>query len=271
MIELFDTHIHLDRLPRESLADELGQARRLGISYFLVPGITPTGWDDMTMLAEQHAGLFLAPGLHPLAAKSWSPEVAKRLSLLLDHPAVVALGEIGLDDKCGVPMEQQETAFRGELRLAVAAGLPLLLHCRGPLLRCLQIFKEEQGPSVGGILHAFSGSLDMARVALHLNLALGFGGGITWPGARRAPEALCALPATAFVLESDAPDQSPEPHRRECNRPLWLALTATRCAELRNSPREELVAQTTANARRILRLDELQPSPLPKDNSDDFT
>lgn len=254
MIELFDTHIHLDRLPQAGLADELGRARSLGIASFLVPGITPAGWDDLTELAEQHTGLFLAPGLHPLAAESWSPEVAERLMRLLDHPAVVALGEIGLDHKSAVPMMQQEDVFRAQLRLAVPAGLPLLLHCRGPLARCLQIFQEEQGASVGGILHAFTGSMEMARVALRLNLTLGFGGAITWPEARRGPEVLRALPATAFVLESDAPDQSPEPHRRERNQPLWLALIARRCAELRNCSYEEVAAQTTANARQTLRL-----------------
>ena len=265
MDELFDTHIHLDRLPQDELATELEQARNLGISSFLVPGISPSGWDDLTALAKQHAGLFLAPGLHPLAAESWSPEVAERLQLLLAHPAVVAIGEIGLDDRITVPMAQQEIAFRAQLRIAVAAGLPLLLHCRGPLVRCLQIFQEEQGPDVGGILHAFSGSLDMARVALRLNLALGFGGGITWPEARRAPEALRSLPATSFVLETDAPDQSPEPHRHERNRPQLLDLIATRCAEIRQCPRAEVVAQTTANARRILRLNEHQQPTHPKD------
>jgi TatD DNase family protein len=260
MLELFDTHIHLDRLPREEVADELERARRVGISSFLVPGITPSGWDDLTALAEQHAGLFLAPGLHPLAIEFWSPEIEERLRRLLAHPAVVAIGEIGLDSKIPVPRSQQEIVFRAQLRLAVAAGLPLLLHCRGPLARCLQIFQEEQGPSVGGILHAFSGSLELARVALRLNLTLGFGGGITWPEARRAPEVLRTLPATAFVLESDAPDQSPEPHRRERNRPLWLALIARHCAELRNCSQEEVATQTTMNARRILRLGQ-QPCP----------
>lgn len=262
MIELFDTHIHLDRLPQDDLAAELGRARKLGISSFLVPGITPSAWDRLTTLAGLHAGLFLAPGLHPLAAEAWSPAVGDRLRQLLPHPAVVAIGEIGLDDKIAVPMAQQEIAFRAQLRIAVAAGLPLLLHCRGPLTRCLQIFHEEQGPNVGGILHAFSGSLEMARIALRHNLVLGFGGGITWPEARRAPEALCALPATAFVLESDAPDQSPEPHRRERNRPQWLALIAMRCAELRQCSRAEVAKQTTANARRILHLDKRQqPTP----------
>lgn len=256
MAELFDTHIHLDRLPQAELVAELERAKILGIRSFLVPGITPSRWDGLTALAQQHAGLFLAPGIHPLAAECWSPEVEERLTLLLAHPAVVALGEIGLDSKIAMPMSLQEKTFRAQLRMAVVTGYPLILHCRGTLSRCLQIFQEEQGPSVGGILHAFSGSLDMAKVALRLNLTLGFGGGMTWPEARRAPEVLRALPATAFVLESDAPDQSPEPHRRECNRPLWLDLIATRCAELRNCSRDEVATQTTANARRVLRLEE---------------
>jgi TatD DNase family protein len=254
MVELFDTHIHLDRLPQDDLADELGRARSLGITSFLIPGINPCGWDELTALSELHTGLFLAPGLHPLAAESWTPGSEERLKCLLAHPAVIAIGEIGLDSKIPVPMVLQETIFRAQLRIAVAAGLPLLLHCRGTLLRCLQIFQEEQGAAVGGILHAFSGSLEVARAAIRLNLVLGFGGAITWPEARRAPEVLSALPATAFVLESDAPDQSPEPHRHERNRPMWLDLIAVRCAELRHCSREEVAAQTTANARRILRL-----------------
>ncbi len=258
MLELFDTHIHLDRLPTDDLASEIEKARQQGISSFLIPGIAPSNWDRLTALAGQHTGLFLAPGVHPLAAESWSPQVEQRLLQLLAHPAVVAIGEIGLDSKLPVPLGLQEKVFRAQLRVAVAAGRPLLLHCRGPLARCLEIFQDEDGPRVGGILHAFSGSVEMVKVALRLNLFLGFGGGITWPEARRAPEVLQALPATAFVLESDAPDQSPEPYRHERNRPQWLTFIARRCAELRHCSLEEVAAQTTTNARRILNL----PSPL---------
>lgn len=257
MIELFDTHIHLDHLPTDELASEVEKARQQGITSFLIPGITPSRWDHMTNLAGDHTGVFLAPGAHPLAAASWSPQVEERLRQLLAHPAVIAIGEIGLDRKLAAPLALQEQVYRAQLRLAVAAGRPLLLHCRGHLTRCLEIFQEENGPRVGGILHAFSGSVEMAKIALRLNLALGFGGGITWPEARRAPEVLRSLPATAFVLESDAPDQSPEPYRHERNRPQWLALIARRCAELRQCSVEEVATQTTTNARRTLNL----PSP----------
>lgn len=255
MNELFDTHIHLDRLPRAELSAELEQARSVGINSFLIPGIHPSDWEYLLELAEKHTGVFLAPGSHPEAAESWSPAVEARLQNLILHPAVIAIGEIGLDTRIAVSMSLQEHIFRQQLRIAVTAGLPVILHSRGALSRCLQIFQEERGATVGGILHAFSGSREMAKEAFRLNLILGFGGGITWPEARRAPEVLRSLPATAFVLESDAPDQSPEPHRRERNRPQWLELVATCCAGLRHCDRAELAAQTTTNARRVLGLD----------------
>ncbi|MDO9079801.1 MAG: TatD family hydrolase, partial [Desulfuromonadales bacterium] len=139
MVELFDTHIHLDRLPSDDLANQIEQARQQGIHSFLIPGIAPSNWATLTALAGQHAGLFIAPGVHPLAAESWSAQVEERLVQLLAHPAVVAIGEIGLDSKLPVPLGLQEQVFRAQLRLSVAAGKPVLLHCRGLLARCLEI------------------------------------------------------------------------------------------------------------------------------------
>jgi TatD DNase family protein len=258
MAELFDTHVHLDRLPPAKRSEEISRAQALGVQSFLVPGITPARWDDLVALADRYSGVFLAPGIHPLAAECWSAMAGDRLKHLLAHPAVLAIGEIGLDSKITVPQELQEDVFRAQIRLGVSAGYPLILHCRASLNRCLQIFQEEGGQRVGGILHAFSGSHEMAERALGLNLLLGFGGGITWPEARRAPELLRILPSNAFVFETDAPDQSPEPHRRERNRPLWLKLILQRAAEIRNTPCHELALQSTANALRLLRRDQLQ-------------
>lgn len=256
MTGLIDTHIHIDRLAAEQLSGELHLARAAGIDAFVIPGVAPAGWSGILTLARQHPGLYLAPGIHPQAAQAWTRAVEERLSRLLDDPAVVAIGEIGLDQRCETPAAIQEAAFRGQLRLAVACGYPLLLHCRGAHQRLFRIFDEEHGARVGGILHAFSGSSEIARAALRRNLALGFGGSVTWPEARRGPAALRELPAEAFVLETDAPDLAPHPHRGEANRPLWLTVVAARVAELRDCSRDEIVRQTSMNARRILRLPE---------------
>jgi TatD DNase family protein len=127
----------------------------------------------------------------------------------------------------------QEQAFRAQLRLAIAAGRPVLIHCRQAAGRLLQILREEGAERVGGIFHAFSGSLETARQGIRLGFAIGVGGTLTYPNARRLPEVVREVPAEWLVLETDAPDLAPHPHRGEVNRPAWLPLIARQVAELR--------------------------------------
>ena len=252
----FDTHVHLDRLPAVlNPADEVVLAQQQHIGRFLLPGVEPRHWQRLLKLAETLPGCLAAPGVHPLAAESWNNETANRLLNLLVSPQVVAIGEIGLDGHLAQPAaEIQEEAFRGQLRLARQAGLPVLLHCRKATGKLLRILNEEKAADQGGIWHAFSGSLDTARAAIKLNFAIAFGGPLTWLNNRRGPEVLQNLPAEWIVLESDAPDQTPHPHRGETNRPAYLRLVAERVAALRGWSLEETARITTANACRVLRL-----------------
>ncbi|MEJ2199180.1 MAG: TatD family hydrolase [Desulfuromonadales bacterium] len=105
------------------------------------------------------------------------------------------------------------------------------------------------------MFHAFSGSVETARRIVDAGFLLGIGGVVTWSGARRLPEVVRALPAAALVLETDAPYMTPEPHRGESNRPAYLALVASKVAELRSWSLEETLRVTTENARRVLKLD----------------
>lgn len=254
--DLFDTHVHLDRLP-EGLdpATEIRRAQEQGIDRFLLPGVEPQHWQRLVQMASDLPGCLAAPGVHPLAAESWNKDTANRLLSLLDNPQVVAIGEIGLDGYLEQPAaEIQEQALRGQLRLARQAGRPVLLHCRKATGRLLDILHQEQAADCGGIWHAFSGSLDTARAAIKLNFAIAFGGPLTWPTVRRGPAVLQNLPAEWIVLESDAPDLAPHPHREETNRPAYLSLIAERVAALRGWSLEETARITTANACRVLGL-----------------
>lgn len=253
---LFDTHVHLDAAP---LAGDPGaearMARQAGVGCFVVPGVGRAEWPRLLSVVQSVDGAWAAPGLHPLAAADWSPECERELQSLQGEPSVVAVGEIGLDLLFPSPsLELQERAFRGQLRLAVAAGRPVLIHCRKATQRLLRILREEAAERVGGILHAFSGSLETAREALRLGFAIGIGGPVTYPGARRLLEVVREVPAEWLVLETDAPDLAPHPHRGEVNHPAWLALTARRVAELRGWSDEETARITTANAKRVFRL-----------------
>jgi len=253
---LFDTHVHLDCLPDDlDPAAEIVRAQRQGIGRFLLPGVEAQHWPRLLAMAKTLPDCLAAPGIHPLATANWSRDTALRLRSLLKEPQVVAIGEIGLDGHLEKPAAAiQERALRGQLRLARQAGLPVLLHCRKATGKLLDILRQEQAADCGGIWHAFSGSLETAEAAIELNFAIAFGGPLTWPGARRGPAILQNLPTEWIVLESDAPDLAPHPHRGETNRPAYLRLIAERVADLRGWSLDETARITTANACRVLKL-----------------
>jgi TatD DNase family protein len=249
---LVDTHIHLDDL--DDLPQALAAARDSGIGAWVVPGVEPARWPQLMAVVAATPGAWAAPGVHPAAAASWRPELGEALRQLACDQRCVAIGEVGLDGYCTAAMASQEELFRQMIRLARATDRPLLLHCRRATGRLLELLRSEQAMAVGGIAHAFSGSLETARQLIALGFALGIGGVVTFPEARRLAEVVRVVPAEWLVLESDAPDLPPHPHRGEINRPEWLALVATRVAALRGWSAAETARITTANARRVLRL-----------------
>ncbi len=253
---LLDTHVHLDRPPlSENLQQETGQARQAGVGGFIVPGVRRADWLELLQVVRSIPGALAAPGLHPLAAHQWDGGAARELAAHLGDPAVVAVGEIGLDAIIDAPaLDVQERALRGQLRLAVATGKPVLIHCRRATGRLLDILRDEGAERVGGIFHGFSGSRETALAAIGLGFAIGFGGPLTYPNARRAPEVLGILPEEWLVIETDAPDLSPHPRRGESNRPAFLPLIAARMAEIRGWTLVRTARVTTANARRVLKL-----------------
>ena len=252
---LFDTHIHLDRFPPEfGLEQEIAAARKAGVSTFLVPGVSRAGWSGIAEVVAETEGAWPAYGLHPMAATEWDDDCRTELAKYLQSPATVAVGEIGLDRYIDIPMARQEESFRQQLQLATEYGLPVLIHCRKMPGRILEILQEEYTGGAGGIMHAFSGSLESAKVLISLGFVLSFGGALTYPEAKQGVEVLRKLPEDAIVIETDAPDLAPHPHRGEMNRPVWLIQVLERLAEIRGWSLDEAAALTTANARRVLRL-----------------
>lgn len=204
--------------------------------------------------ATGHANVYAAPGVHPQAAAGFGASELGALRRLLQSPKVVALGEVGLDRQVGTPWQTQEEVFVQMIRLAREAGKPLLIHARRSTERTLEILRREGGEEVGGIFHAFSGSLETAQRVIDMNFALGVGGVVTFASARRLPQVVCSVPQSALVLESDAPDLAPQPYRGQPNRAAYLALVADRVAELRGWSRQDTALITSANATRVLRL-----------------
>lgn len=248
-----DSHCHLDleplitRLPR-IVAD----ACTAGIESFIVPGVHPNGWPGMAALADNNSSIFPAYGIHPMHTKYATDEVLDALGKRAVRG--VAIGEIGLDPSYDVSLELQERAFREQLRIAVRCNLPVLIHCRRSFQRLLTILREEHAGQVGGIMHAYSGSVEMAQEFIRLGFALSISGTVTWENAVKPLQVVREIALDHLVLETDAPDMAPQRYRGRFNRPAWLLETAQTVAALKERSLEDVARITTGTVRRLLRL-----------------
>ncbi len=249
-----DTHCHLDDpLLFDRLPEVTGNARLAGVDRFVVPAVGPDGWGKIASLADAGEGIFPAFGLHPMLAGLYHEGVPAELER--QATGAVAIGEIGLDYLLpDVPRERQMEAFRGQLRQAVCMGLPLLIHCRRAFRDLLQILREERAEQVGGIMHAFSGSPEVAWECIRLGFAISVAGPVTYLNAVRPIELVRSVPLEHLVLETDAPDMTPEPFRGKANEPAYLLETAKKVAGIKGVGLIELAAVTTRNTERLLRL-----------------
>lgn len=248
---LIDTHCHLDQeVFSARLPQVLETARRAGVTRFVLPGGHPGDWARMAGTARGHPGIFAAFGIHPMHADLVDDAVLSRLAILA--PGTVAIGEIGLDPLYPVPLAVQEHAFREQLRLALSLGLPVLVHCRRAFQRTRQILCEEKADHVGGIMHAFSGSVEMAREFIRLGFVISISGSVTWANAVRPVRLARELPLESLVLETDAPDMTPHPFRGQPNQPAYLTAILRTVAEVRGARVGDVAQQTTRNATTVL-------------------
>lgn len=247
---LVDTHCHLNQLPLAGeLAVLLDEARAVGVERWIVPSVHPDNWEQLALLSRTHEGIRPAYGIHPMHAAAVTSDCLARLELLASSG--VAIGEIGLDGTCA-DQHLQDQLFRAQLRIARTHGLPVLVHCRRAIGRTIAILREEGVASIGGIMHAFSGSIESARDCLRLNLVLSVSGIVTRPGAARLQHVCRELPLQHLVLETDAPDLTPFNRGHAVNRPAWLTDVATALATLKGCSCAELAEATSATVRRVV-------------------
>jgi TatD DNase family protein len=249
-----DSHCHLDHPSLASRLDVvLASARAVGVERFIVPGVSLHRWSTIAGLASKSSGIYAAFGLHPMFASCYCERVLEELAGYA--AGAVAIGEIGLDYVLsGIPRAEQIAAFRGQLRLAVHLGLPVIIHCRRAFDDLLRIVREECVSEVGGVMHAYSGSPEMADLYCKENLQISLGGTVTYRNAVIGPLVASRVPLENLLLETDSPDMAPEPYRGAGNEPAFLIETARVVAEIRRIEVAELARATTANAERLFRL-----------------
>lgn len=262
-----DTHCHLDAPEFDADRDAVrAAAAQAGVGHVVIPAVARSHWEAAVALARRHGDSY-ALGIHPLYTPGAQPEDIDALRALLaqlrDDPALVAVGEIGLDFFVpGLDAERQIWFYEQQIGLAREFGLPVILHVRKSSDRLLKTLRAH--PVAGGIAHAFNGSAQQAQAFVDLGFKLGFGGAVTYDRALKLRELAATLALDALVLETDAPDIPPhwlyttaeqraagQPQGR--NAPAELPRIAAEVARLRGITPEALAEATCRNARQALR------------------
>ena len=254
---LFDTHAHL-HFP-ELLADleaVLERARAAGVTGMVTIGTDRETNPAAVALAERLPDVHATVGIHPHdAGEATEADFEAMERLARGSAKVMALGEMGLDFFRNLsPPDAQRQVFRRQIDIARGARKPLVIHCRDAHDETLAILSEERAGEAGGVMHCFSGDVEIARRCLDLGLYISLAGPVTYKNARALPDVARFVPEDRLVVETDCPYLPPTPHRGKRNEPAYVALTAACVAGLRGGDPEALGDAVTANAAKLFRI-----------------
>ena len=252
MTKLIDSHCHLDfdglsnRLPEVLAAMDAN-----GIAGCMTIGVTLEEAAQVLAIAHAHPQIFASVGVHPEYADHREPDV-ETLCALAANPKVLAIGETGLDYHWHKDRpEWQRERFRVHIRAARELKKPLVIHTREASEDTLAILKEEGASEVGGILHCFTESLDVARAGIDLGFYISLSGIVSFKKAEQVHEVARSIPLDRLLVETDAPYLAPVPYRGKPNEPAYVKHVAEAIADLRQISLEEVAAATSRNFLRL--------------------
>ncbi len=250
-----DAHCHLEV---ETYGEELGEvikrAEQAGLSHFVAVGASRVaeGAQEVVQLAEAHANIYCAVGIHPHDAAGANTKAEAQIGGLLPHPKVVALGEIGLDYYYdNSPRPEQRAVFARLLAVARDYPKPVMLHVREAHEDAWAILDEVGLPAVGGVVHCFTGGPREAEEYLRRGMYLSIPGVVTFKSADALREAVRHAPLERLLLETDCPYLAPVPFRGKRNEPAYLVATAAAVGAERGIPGEQMGEIARANTARL--------------------
>jgi TatD DNase family protein len=257
---LFDTHCHLNS-PKfhgengSEVPQLLEEARKNDVRRIVIPGYDYESNLRAMEIAKQHEGVYCAVGYHPCDLNDLTDDHYQKLYEWAKLEQVVAIGEIGLDYYWDTTTpELQQAMFRKQIAIAKELDLPIVIHDRDAHGDILKLLQEEDAAKVGGIMHCFSGSWEMAQECMKMNFYISFGGPVTYRNGKRPQEVASKVPLERLLVETDSPYLTPEPHRGKRNQPAYVRHVAEKIAALRGLSLEELANQTSKNACDVFRL-----------------
>jgi TatD DNase family protein len=249
---LVDSHCHLN-FPE--LSDNIEAVRALmlesHVGHALCVSVTLDKVHEVLALAESYDNFYASVGVHPDYENIEEPSV-ETLVKLADHSKVVAIGETGLDYfRLTGDLSWQRERFRTHIRAAIIANKPLIIHTRSAAEDTIKIMQEERAHLVGGVMHCFTESLEVALQAIELNFYISFSGIVTFKNAVQLKEVAKAIPLDRMLVETDSPYLAPIPFRGKTNQPAYVRYTAQEIANLRGIQLEDVMEATTTNFFRL--------------------
>lgn len=245
-----DTHVHLDSPQFDDDREEIIQrAAEQGVARMVNIGFNRETIPSTMKLAETYDSIYAAVGWHPQDAMTMKPDDLDWIESLCQHEKVVAIGEIGLDYyRDTSSKEVQQDVFREQIRLARKLNKPIIIHNREAHQDVVEILKEEKADQVGGVMHCFSGSWEVAEQCMKLGFYISFGGPITFKNAKKPKEVLARVPLDRLLIETDCPYLAPHPNRGKRNEPGFVPLVAEAAAQIKGIGMDEIAKITSENA-----------------------
>jgi TatD DNase family protein len=252
---MFDTHAHLDDRQFDSDRDEVIQSCfQNGIQHIINIGTDLKTSRFSVELTRKYPRIYCTIAIHPHDAKNFTDQTIAELEKLAEYEKVVAIGEIGLDYyRMYSPKEAQIKTFRAQVELAFKLNLPVVYHVREAFVDTWKIILETEAYKLGGVMHSFSGTAELAKQVADLGLYVSFNGSLTYKNSL-AQKVLPEVPQDLILVETDCPYLTPEPHRGKRNRPDYVRYVIEKAASILQKSPQEVEQLTTRNALQAFRI-----------------
>ena len=247
-----DSHCHLDFPEFQTrLPEVLSNMAACKVSHALCVSVDIPDFPKVRKLAEDHPHLYASVGVHPDYEDTPEPSF-EFLVEQAKHPKIVAIGETGLDyyrmgERSYESMEWQRDRFRTHIRAAIASKKPLIIHTRASSVDTLKILKEEGADQIGGVMHCFTESTEVAIAAMEMGFYISFSGIVTFKSAKDLQDTCIHVPLERMLIETDSPYLAPIPYRGKTNEPAWVSKVGEFIAQLKGISVENLAERTSNN------------------------
>lgn len=248
-----DTHVHLNNKELEShLKKVLDEAYQADVKRMIVVGYDLETSIKAVELASKIDGCYAAVGFHPTEIKNYTDKEYEKLEILAQNKKVLAIGEVGYDFHWDTTTkEEQKEAFIRQIELAKKLNLPLIIHSRDAHQITYETLKNTNAKIVGGIMHSYSGSVEMAKEYIKLNFSFGISGPVTFKNGKNMKDVVKEINLQYLVSETDSPYLTPHPFRGKENGPKYIPLIVEEMAKIKGIDSSEMAKNILNNVKRI--------------------